>query len=284
MDIAVLQIQRNLDEIKKVTADGFEFWSARDLQAVLGYKEWRKFAEVIQKAKVACSTSGEFSQDQFVGADKLVLTGSGASRKVEDFLLTRLACYLIAQNGDPRKPEVSLSQIYFATQTRKQEILEQRDYESKRLESRNKLKQTEKKIQSTVYQRGISLPVEFASFKNRHIETLYGGISTSDLKKKKGISQHRALADFDTDIELRAKDFVLAMTNHNIKEKSLKGKFQMTEEVIKNSKATRQTLLSRDIIPENLKAEEDLKIIEKRRLKELKEKQKAKLATKNRLK
>jgi len=274
MDLAVIKIQKNLDEIKKVAQDGFEFWSARDLQEVLGYSEWRKFKEVIEKAKIACATSGGVSQEQFVGADKLVLTGSGARRNVEDLLLTRLACYLIAQNGDPRKPEISLSQIYFATQTRRQEILEKREYESKRLDSRNKLKNTEKKIQSTVYERGINLPVDFATFKNRHIESLYGGLSALDLKKRKGIPESRALADFDTDVELRAKDFALAMTDHNIKEKNIKGKYQMTEEVVKNSKATRQTLLSRDIIPENLKAEEDLKRVEQRRRKELQERQK----------
>jgi len=247
MDLAVIKIQKNLDEIKKVAQDGFEFWSARDLQEVLGYREWRKFKEVIEKAKIACATSGGVSQDQFVGADKLVLAGSGARRSVEDFLLTRLACYLIAQNGDPRKPEISLSQIYFATQTRRQEILEKREYENKRLESRNKLKNTEKKIQSTVYERGINLPVDFATFKNRHIESLYGGLSALDLKNKKGIPENRALADFDTDVELRAKDFALAMTDHNIKNKGIRA--------------------------ENLKVEEDLKKVEQRRIKELQERQ-----------
>ena len=276
MDLAVLQIQKNLDGIKKVAPDGFEFWSARDLQEILGYKEWRKFLEVIEKAKIACTTSGGVSQEQFVGADKSILTPNGGRRIIQDYLLTRLACYLIAQNGDPRKPEISLSQIYFASQTRKQELLEIREYESKRLDHRNKLKKTEKKIQGTVYERGINLPVEFATFKNRHIESLYGGILVLDLKKKKGIPEKRALADFDTDVELRAKDFALAMTDHNIKQKNLRGKYQMTEEVIKNSKATRQALLSRDIVPENLKSEEDLKKVELRRKKELKEKQKIK--------
>ncbi len=269
MDIAIIHIQKNLDAIKK-EHEGLDFWSARDLMEILGYTTWAKFQDVIKRAKEACKMSGQELSDHFAGAGKMVLTGSGAKREVEDILLTRYACYLIAQNGDPRKPQIALAQTYFATQTRKQELLEKREYEDKRIEARAKLKQTEKKIESTVYDRGIRLPVEFGTFKNKHIEALYGGISVVDLKKRKGVPKSRALADFDTDVELKAKDFALAMTDHNIKEKNLRGHYQMTEEVVKNSKATRQTLLSRGIRPENLKAEEDLKQVESRRKKELK--------------
>jgi DNA-damage-inducible protein D len=270
MDLILKKVQQNLEDIKKVAPDGFEYWSARDLKDVLGYKEWRKFSEVIEKAKLSCKISDKNPLEHFVGADKLSLTANGGRRNIEDILLTRLACYLITLNGDPRKTEIALSQLYFANQTRKQELLEQREYENKRLESRKKLKNTESKIESTLYERGMKLPVEFATFKNRHIESLYGGMTTQDLKRRKNIPQGRALADFDTDVELKAKDFALAMTDHNIKEKNLRNKYDMTEEVVKNSKATRQTLLSRGIRPENLKAEEDLKMIESRRKKELK--------------
>lgn len=269
MDPIIAQVQKNFESIKK-EQNGFEFWSARELTSLLGYKEWRKFSDVIEKAKEACKTSGQSVSDHFVGADKMVLTGSGAQRRIDDVFLTRYACYLVAQNGDPRKTEIALAQTYFATQTRRQELFEARMKEDKRLEARQKLKETESKIETTVYTRGIKLPQEFATFKNKHIEALYGGMGIFDLKKKRKIPPARALADFDTHVELKAKDFALAMTDHNIKEKNLSGKYKLEEEVVKNSKTTRQALLSRGIRPEDLKADEDLKRIEQRRKQERK--------------
>ncbi len=268
MDKAVIQIQENLEAVKKITQDEnpMEFWSARDLMEVLGYVKWQKFTEVIEKAKEACKISGNSIEGHFLPAP----VKSSGGRPKEDVFLTRYACYLIAQNGDSRKPQIALSQTYFATQTRKQQLLEQRAYEDRRLEARAKLKETEKIIESTVYHRGIKLPVEFATFKNKHIEALYGGITAGQLKRIRKIPSGRSLADFDSHVELKAKDFILAMTDHNIKDKNLRGQYQMTEEVVKNSKATRQTLISRGIKPENLKAEEDLKKVESRRKKELK--------------
>lgn len=272
MDKALTQIQHNLESIRRITQDEnpMEFWSARDLMPMLGYITWRQFSEAIERAKEACKTSNHAVENHFLPAP----AKSTGGRPKDDYFLTRLACYLVAQNGDPRKPQISLAQAYFATQTRKQELLEQREYENKRLEARSRLKETESRIESTVYQRGIRLQVEFATFKNKHIEALYGGISAALLKKKRNIPSGRSLADFDSHVELKAKDFALAMTDHNIKEKDIRGKEAMNAEVIKSSKATRQTLLSRGIRPEHLKPEEDLKQVESRRKKEQKELQK----------
>lgn len=262
-------LNTNLESIKKVQ-DDLEYWSARELMLLLGYKEWRKFEGVINKSIDSCKTSGQLIEDHFVDSAKMVPLGSDAEREINDFLLTRYACYLIAQNADPRKKEIAYAQTYFAVQTRKQEINERLNYEDKRLKSRRKLQQTEEKIEQTVYERGIKLPVEFATFKDKHIRALYGGIGIKELKMKRNIPEKRSLADFDTDVELRAKDFALAMTDHNIKAKDLTGKPKLEKEVVENSKATRQVLLKRGIKPEILKPEEDIKQIEKRKAKEKK--------------
>jgi DNA-damage-inducible protein D len=268
MHPTLTQTRQNLDSIRKFEND-VEFWSARDLMSVLGYLKWQKFIEVIEKSRIACKTSEQDSQYHFTHVGKMVLTGSGASRVIDDFTLTRYACYLIAQNGDPRKIQIALAQTYFATQARKQELLEQREKEDKRLISREKLKKTENTIESTVYERGIKLRVEFGTFKNKHIEALYGGISISQLKKKKSIPQSRALADFDTELELKAKDFSLALADYKIKEKNLKGLPQLTNEVVQAGKGTRKTLLAQGVKPEKLKPEEDLKKILSRRKKNI---------------
>jgi len=256
MDKALLQIQQSLESIKRISNDiePMEFWLARDLMPMLGYSTWRQFSEAIDRAKEACKLSNQSVQNHFLPAP----AKSSGGRPKEDYFLTRYACYLIAQNGDPRKPQIALAQAYFATQTRKQEILELREKETKRLEARAKLKETERKIESTVYERGIKLQIEFATFKNKHIEALYGGIGAIQLKKMRNIPTGRSLADFDSHVELKAKDFTLAMTDHNIKEKNIRGKEAMNAEVVHNSRATRQTLLSRGIKPELIKPEEDL--------------------------
>lgn len=257
MNQMMLKVNQDLESIKKVKND-FEYWSARDLMIVLGYVEWRKFEMVIEKAKQSCVQSDHNVMGHFVGADKMVNLGLGSKRSTKDYMLTRYACYLIAQNGDSRKSEIARAQTYFATQTRRQEIREEQEKIIKRIEAREKLKETERKIESTVYKRGIKQSRDFAEFKDKHIRGLYGGIGISTLKNKRNIPKNRALADFDSFLELKAKDFALAMTDHNIKEKNLVGKPKLNEEVYKNSVETRRTMLKRGIFPEELKPEKDI--------------------------
>lgn len=260
MNIIVAKINKSLEEIRK-TKNDIEYWSARDLMRVLGYQKWQKFEKVINKAKISCETSNHNVTGHFIGTGKMVHLGSGSSREIGDYLLTRYACYLIAQNGDSRKPEIARAQTYFATQTRRQEINEEREKMVKRVEARERLKETERKIEGTVYKRGIKQSRDFAEFKDKHIRGLYGGMGIATLKKKRKIPKNRALADFDSFLELKAKDFALAMTDHNIKEKNLTGKPKLEKEVYENSVATRRTMLKRGILPEKLRPEEDIQKI-----------------------
>lgn len=257
-------VQKTFEDIKMTDGD-LEFWSARQLMPVLWYTKRQKFFGVIEKAKISCKNSWYMPEEHFLPEPVKSTWG----RPWEEFLLTRYACYLIAQNGDSRKTEIAFAQTYFASQTRKQEIYEKRTEENKRLEARAKLKESEEKIEETVYHRWIYLPIEFATFKNKKIETLYN-MSVKTLKAKRQIPEHRALADYDSEVELKAKDFVYAMTDHNIKEKDLKGKEYLEKELIANAQVTRQAMLKRWITPEELPAQEDLKIIEKRRTEEQK--------------
>ncbi|MBI2465204.1 DNA damage-inducible protein D [Candidatus Shapirobacteria bacterium] len=250
-------ISKDLEGIKKIKND-LEYWSARDLMKVLGYEKWQKFEMVIKKAKSACTESNHDVMGHFIGTGKKISTGKTAQMEIRDFLLTRYACYLIAQNGDSRKPEIARAQTYFAVQTRKQEMQQDREKLLKRIEARERLKETERKIEGTVYKRGIKQPRDFAEFKDKYIRGLYGGMGITTLKNKRKIPKDRALADFDSFLELKAKDFALAMTDHNIKEKNLVGKPKLNQEVYENSVATRRTLLKRGILPEKLKPEEDV--------------------------
>lgn len=236
----------------------------------LGYTNWETFKTAISRAKQACEKTRQSVTDHFRDTLKMVSIGSRTQRAIVDVLLTRYGCYLVAQNGNPIKPQIAAAQNYFAIQTRIQEVWEQRALENKRLEERNKLRTTEAKIERTIYQRGITQSFEFAIFKNKHIEALYGGVNTSDLKRKRGIPKGRALADFDTDVELKAKNFALGMTDHNIRAGNLVGKTRLEGEVVANSKATRGALIARGIVPEKLKSEEDIRKIERRRKKERK--------------
>ncbi len=261
------KVQKTFEEIKLEDETGFEFWSARDLMKNLGYKKWERFSLVIKKAKLNCLNSWWKIKDNFID-EKEFFQEAGKTNKDwrprENYYLTRYACYLIALNWDPRLLEISLAKTYFASQTRKLELAEAEIENEKRLQAREKLRKSERQIEETIYFRGIKLPVEFATFKNKGIQALYG-ISVKKLKQKRNIPEKRALADFDSEVELKAKDFIYAMTDHNIKQKNLEWKSKLEWELVDNSKATRKTLIKRWIVPEELEAGEDLKKIEKRR-------------------
>lgn len=243
--------------------DGIEYWLARELQELLGYSEWRNFLNAINKAKESCETTGEAVSDHFVGANKMVKIGSGAERKQEDIMLTRYACYLIAQNGDPKKEQIAFAQSYFAIQTRKQELLEERIQLIERLEAREKLAATETELSKNIYERGVDNK-GFANIRSKGDWAMFGGHNTSAMKRKLGIKDNRPLADFLPTITITAKQLATEITNFNVKKNDLKGEGNITHEHIKNNKDVRGLLGKSGIKPEDLPAEEDIKKLERR--------------------
>jgi DNA-damage-inducible protein D len=243
--------------------DGMEFWFARELQVLLGYTQWRNFIQVIDKSKIACNSAGQTIDDHFADISKMVNIGSGAERPVEDIMLTRYACYLIAQNGDPRKDEIAFAMNYFAVQTRKQELLELRLKEWERLQAREKLSVSEKELSGLIFQKGID-DSGFARIRSKGDQALFGGKTTKDMKAKMKIPDSRALADFLPTITIKAKDFAIEITNFNIRKDDLNTEQSITTEHIKNNKDVRGVLLKSGITPETLPAEEDIKKVERK--------------------
>lgn len=243
--------------------DGMEFWFARDLQILLGYTQWRNFLQVIDKSKIACYNAGQNIDDHFADISKMVNIGSGAERPIEDIMLTRYACYLIAQNGDPRKDEIAFAMNYFAVQTRKQELLETRLKEWERIQAREKLSVSEKELSGLIFQKGID-DSGFARIRSKGDQALFGGKTTKDMKIKMKVPDSRALADFLPTITIKAKDFAIEITNFNIRKDDLNTEQSITAEHIKNNKDVRGVLLKSGIKPETLPAEEDIKKVERK--------------------
>ncbi len=243
--------------------DGIEYWLARELQELLGYSDWRNFLNAINKAKDSCETTGETISDHFVDITKMVKIGSGAERKQEDIMLTRYACYLIAQNGDPKKEQIAFAQSYFAIQTRKQELLEERIQLMERLQAREKLAATETELSKNIYERGVDNS-GFARIRSKGDWAMFGGYNTSDMKRKLGIKENRPLADFLPTITITAKQLATEITNFNVKKNDLKGEGNITHEHVKNNKDVRALLGKSGIKPEELPAEEDIKKLERR--------------------
>jgi DNA-damage-inducible protein D len=233
-----------------------ECWSAREIQNLLGYSKWDNFLRVIDKAKLSCESSGVAVLDHFADVGKMVDLGSGSQREIQDIALTRYACYLVAQNGDPSKSEVAFAQTYFAVQTRKQEIIEQRLLDVARVSAREKLSKSEKKLSGIIFERGVD-SAGFAIIRSKGDKALFGGFSTNDMKHKLKVPGNKPLADFLPTLTIKAKDFATELTSHNVVEKDLKGNEKISKEHIDNNLAVRKILLQRGVKPEQLPASED---------------------------
>jgi len=244
------------------TDSGVEFWLARDLQHLLGYTEWRNLTAVINKAKTACEVSNYNISDHFVDVNKTIQMPKGASKEVADVMLTRFACYLLAQNGDPRKAQIAFAQTYFAIQTRKAELIEQRMLENERVQAREKLKQTESELSDTIHEL-TGGGQNFGLIRSKGDHALFGK-STQAMKKQWDVPEKRPLADFAPTIILKAKDFATEITIHNARTHTMSHETAISHEHVTNNKAVRDTLINRGITPENLPPSEDVKKVQRR--------------------
>lgn len=252
----------DFESYARQTENGVEFWLARDLQHLLGYTDWRNFLQVVNRAKVACEVSEHRILDHFVDANKMVSLGSGSQREVPDMMLTRYACYLIAQNGDPRKEEIAFAQTYFAVQTRKLEIIQKRILETERISARRKLASTEKELSGVIYEQTGS-DRNFGMIRSKGDKALFG-YTTEQMKNKWEVPKNRALADFAPTIVLKAKDFATEITIFNAKANQLQTEQEISGEHITNNESVRNTLIERGIRPEDLPPSEDVKKVERK--------------------
>ena len=271
MDIQKIQQYKNAfdliaKEIKDDANNTIEVWYARELQQVLGYTRWENFVVAISRATESCKTLKVNVDDHFREVTKMVLLGSGSQRKVQDFMLTRYACYLIAQNGDPKKEEIAFAQSYFALQTRKTELIEERLQQIARLDTRERLRSSEKQLSRNIYERGVD-EKGFARIRSKGDYALFGGLTTEQMKQRLGIKSG-ALADYLPTLTIAAKNLATEMTNYNVEQKNLHGENSITAEHVQNNRSVRGMLGQRGIKPEELPPAEDIKKVERRVAKE----------------
>ncbi|NJL08656.1 MAG: DNA damage-inducible protein D [Methylacidiphilales bacterium] len=259
---AIIALTENFEGHAQQTEAGVEFWLARDVQHLLGYSEWRNFQNVLSKAKTACEVAGHEIEHHFVDVTKMVELGSGSRREIDDVMLTRFACYLVAQNGDPSKPEIAFAQSYFAIQTRRSELIEQRMLEIERIHARKKLTCTEKELSDVIFEQ-TGGNQDFALIRSKGDQALFGK-STQAMKAQWKVPDGRPLADFAPTIILKAKDFATEITIFNARAHAMRTEQAISSEHVKNNSAVRNTLLSRGITPEKLPPSEDIKKVERR--------------------
>jgi DNA-damage-inducible protein D len=258
----VRELTNTFEEHARKTEDGIEFWLARDLQKLLGYLRWENFQNVLLKAQTAWKVSNHEASDHFRDVTKMIPTAKQAEREVFDIILTRYACYLIAQNGDPRKEEIAFAQTYFALQTRKMEIIEKRILDIERVSARKKLSETEKELSGVIYEHTKS-EKNFGLIRSKGDKALFG-LTTEQMKLRWNVPKGRALADFAPTIILKAKDFATEITIFNTKANQLSTEQQISDEHVTNNQSVRDTLLDRGIRPESLSPDEDLKKVERK--------------------